>query len=81
MIVYSMLRRELARWGGLCQRYWMRLQSIVRTVTLAGGIQSVVADYPELVEAVLRRGAADGQVRKLVGENISQVAGIPFFAK
>ncbi|KAI1255729.1 hypothetical protein MGN70_002469 [Eutypa lata] len=43
--------------------------------------QSVVADYPELVEAVLRRGAADGQVRKLVGENISQGAGIPFFAK
>lgn len=53
----------------------------VRTVTLAGGIQSVVADYPELVEAVLTRGAADGQVRKLVGENISQGAGIPFFAK
>lgn len=44
----------------------------VRTVTLAGGIQSVVADYPELVEAVLRRGAADGQVRKLAGENISR---------
>ncbi|KAK7757286.1 hypothetical protein SLS62_000836 [Diatrype stigma] len=42
------------------------------TVTLAGGIESV-ADYPKLIEAVLRRGATDEQVRKLVGENILRV--------
>jgi membrane dipeptidase len=39
------------------------------TVTLANGLSSV-ADYPKLVEAVMRRGATDEQVRKLVGENI-----------
>lgn len=39
------------------------------TVTLANGISSV-ADYPKLVEAVMRRGATDAQARKLVGENI-----------
>lgn len=39
------------------------------TVTLANGISSV-ADYPKLIEAVLRRGATDAQVRKLLGENI-----------
>ncbi|EXJ96510.1 hypothetical protein A1O1_01636 [Capronia coronata CBS 617.96] len=39
------------------------------TVTLANGISSV-ADYPKLIEAVMRRGATDEQVRKLVGENI-----------
>ncbi|KAI0017011.1 dipeptidyl aminopeptidase [Xylariomycetidae sp. FL0641] len=42
------------------------------TVTLANGIESV-ADYPKLVEAVMRRGATDEQVRKLVGENILRV--------
>ena len=39
------------------------------TVTLANGIHSV-ADYPKLLEAVMRRGATDTQIRKLVGENI-----------
>lgn len=39
------------------------------TVTLANGIHSV-ADYPLLIEAVLKRGATDQQVRKLVGENL-----------
>lgn len=39
------------------------------TVTLANGIDSV-ADYPKLIEAVMRRGATDDQIRKLVGENI-----------
>ncbi|KAJ9481401.1 hypothetical protein VN97_g12078 [Penicillium thymicola] len=39
------------------------------TVTLANGIDSV-ADYPKLLEAVMRRGATDKQVRKLIGENI-----------
>ncbi|EXJ78932.1 hypothetical protein A1O3_08432 [Capronia epimyces CBS 606.96] len=42
------------------------------TVTLAHGISSV-ADYPKLIEAVMRRGASDEQVRKLVGENILRV--------
>ncbi|KAI1637560.1 dipeptidyl aminopeptidase [Biscogniauxia mediterranea] len=42
------------------------------TVTLANGIESV-ADYPKLIEAVMRRGATDEQVRKLVGENILRV--------
>ncbi|KAI1499747.1 dipeptidyl aminopeptidase [Biscogniauxia marginata] len=42
------------------------------TVTLASGIESV-ADYPKLVEAVMRRGATDEQVRKLVGDNILRV--------
>lgn len=39
------------------------------TMTLANGISSV-ADYPKVIEAVMRRGAADEQIRKLVGENI-----------
>lgn len=39
------------------------------TVTLANGIDSV-ADYPKLLEAVMRRGATDKQIRKLIGENI-----------
>jgi membrane dipeptidase len=39
------------------------------TVTLANGIHSV-ADYPKLIEAVMRRGATDRQIRKLIGENI-----------
>jgi membrane dipeptidase len=39
------------------------------TVTLAKGIHSV-ADYPKLIQAVMRRGATDEQIRKLVGENI-----------
>lgn len=39
------------------------------TVTLANGISSV-ADYPKIIEAVMRRGATDDQVRKLAGENI-----------
>ncbi|KAL1861100.1 hypothetical protein Plec18170_001615 [Paecilomyces lecythidis] len=42
------------------------------TVTLANGIHSV-ADYPALVEAVMRRGATDEQVKKLVGENVLRV--------
>lgn len=43
--------------------------NVFYSTALAGGIESV-ADYPKLVEAVLRRGATDDQVRKLVGENI-----------
>ncbi|KKY18161.1 putative dipeptidase 1 [Phaeomoniella chlamydospora] len=39
------------------------------TMTLANGINSV-ADYPKLIEAVMRRGATDEQIRKLAGENI-----------
>ncbi|KAH8881098.1 dipeptidyl aminopeptidase [Thozetella sp. PMI_491] len=39
------------------------------TTTLANGISSV-ADYPKLLEAVMKRGATDSQIRKLVGENI-----------
>lgn len=39
------------------------------TVTLANGINSV-ADYPLLIEAVMKRGATDSQIRKLIGENI-----------
>ncbi|KPM46538.1 putative dipeptidase [Neonectria ditissima] len=42
------------------------------TVTLANGIRSV-ADYPALIQAVMKRGATDGQVRKLVGENLLRV--------
>ncbi|KAI1329052.1 dipeptidyl aminopeptidase [Xylariaceae sp. FL0255] len=41
-------------------------------VELAKGVESV-ADYPRLVEAVMRRGATDEEVRKLVGENILRV--------
>ncbi|KAK4940306.1 hypothetical protein LTR10_019522 [Elasticomyces elasticus] len=41
-------------------------------VDLASGISSV-ADYPKLIEAVMRRGATDEQVRMLVGENILRV--------
>ncbi|KAJ6036303.1 hypothetical protein N7540_000582 [Penicillium herquei] len=39
------------------------------TMTLANGINSV-ADYPKLIEAVMRRGATDEQVKKLIGGNI-----------
>lgn len=39
------------------------------TTEIVNGINSV-ADYPKLIEAVMRRGATDEQVRKLVGENI-----------
>ncbi|KAF4125406.1 membrane dipeptidase [Geosmithia morbida] len=39
------------------------------TVTLAEGIDSV-ADYPKLVEAVMRRGATDEDVEKLLGGNL-----------
>lgn len=39
------------------------------TVTLANGIESV-ADYPLLIQAVMRRGATDDQIRKLAGENL-----------
>jgi hypothetical protein len=42
------------------------------TVTLAHGIDDVTA-YPSLIEAVLRRGATDAQVKKLLGENILRV--------
>lgn len=39
------------------------------TVTLANGITSV-ADYPMLIQAVMKRGATDAQIKKLVGENL-----------
>lgn len=39
------------------------------TVTLANGISSV-ADYPVLIQAVMKRGATDEQIRKLVGDNL-----------
>ena len=39
------------------------------TTAIANGIGSV-ADYPKLIQAVLKRGATDEQVRKLVGENV-----------
>jgi membrane dipeptidase len=39
------------------------------TVTLANGISSV-ADYPKLISAVMKRGATDEQVKKLVGANL-----------
>lgn len=39
------------------------------TVTLANGISSV-ADYPKLIEAVMKRGASDEQIKKLVSGNI-----------
>lgn len=42
------------------------------TVSLARGLNSV-ANYPSLIQAVLRRGATDEQVRKLVGENVLRV--------
>ncbi|KAI1259403.1 dipeptidyl aminopeptidase [Xylariaceae sp. FL1019] len=42
------------------------------TVTLANGIESV-ADYPKLIEAVMKRGATDEEIRKLVGDNILRV--------
>ncbi|PVH89414.1 hypothetical protein DL98DRAFT_543767 [Cadophora sp. DSE1049] len=42
------------------------------TVTLADGIDDVTA-YPRLIEAVMRRGASDEQIRGLVGENIMRV--------
>jgi hypothetical protein len=38
-------------------------------VTLVNGINDVTA-YPRLIESVIRRGATDVQVRKLLGENI-----------
>lgn len=36
---------------------------------VADGVNSVT-DYPALIQAVMRRGATDEQIRKLVGENI-----------
>lgn len=39
------------------------------TMTLANGIESV-ADYPKLIKAVMKRGATDEQVEKLLGKNI-----------
>lgn len=39
------------------------------TVTLANGISSV-ADYPLLLQAVMRRGATDDQIKKLAGGNL-----------
>ena len=48
------------------------------TVTLANGINSV-ADYPTLIEAVMRRGATDAQIRKLVGENLIRYVYYSFF--
>lgn len=42
------------------------------TLHTARGINSV-AEYPKLIEAVMMRGATDGEVRKLVGENILRV--------
>jgi membrane dipeptidase len=42
------------------------------TVTLATGFNDV-SDYPRFIEAVMRRGATDKQVRKLLGENMLRV--------
>ena len=42
------------------------------TDSIASGIDDV-SGYPKLIEAVLRRGATDEQVQKLVGENILRV--------
>lgn len=39
------------------------------TTAIAEGINSV-ADYPKLIQAVMRRGATDQQVKQLVGENV-----------
>lgn len=39
------------------------------TTDIADGVNSV-ADYPALIQAVMRRGATDEQIRKLVGENV-----------
>lgn len=39
------------------------------TVTLANGINDV-SDYPQLIEAVMRRGASDEDVKNLIGGNI-----------
>jgi membrane dipeptidase len=36
------------------------------------GLESV-AQYPQLIEAVMKRGATDEQVRKLLRENILRV--------
>ncbi|KAI3129358.1 transcriptional regulator family: Fungal Specific TF [Penicillium roqueforti] len=44
------------------------------TPAVASGIEDVSA-YPRLIEAVMRRGATDEQVRKLVGLNILRVWG------
>lgn len=41
-------------------------------MTLADGIDDVTA-YPRLIEAVMRRGATDEQIRGLVGQNIMRV--------
>lgn len=41
----------------------------VGLMDVADGVNSV-ADYPALIQAVMRRGATDEQIRKLVGENI-----------
>ena len=43
------------------------------TVTLANGINDV-SDYPKLIEAVMRRGATDEEVKKLMGGNILRYA-------
>lgn len=42
------------------------------TSNIVDGINDVSA-YPVLIEAMMRRGATDEQVRKLVGENILRV--------
>ncbi|KAK2008589.1 putative dipeptidase [Colletotrichum eremochloae] len=42
------------------------------TVTLANGISSV-ADYPKLIAAVMKRGATDEQIRKLISSNFLRV--------
>ncbi|GAB7353468.1 hypothetical protein MBLNU459_g3924t4 [Dothideomycetes sp. NU459] len=42
------------------------------TVTLANGINDV-SDYPKLIEAVMRRGATDEEIKKLMGSNILRV--------
>ncbi|KAK8038219.1 dipeptidase 1 [Apiospora phragmitis] len=42
------------------------------TVTLANGISSV-ADYPKLIAAVMKRGATDEQIKKLIGANLLRV--------
>lgn len=42
------------------------------TTNLVNGINDVTT-YPRLIESVMRRGATDAQVRKLLGENILRV--------
>lgn len=42
------------------------------TGSVANGLEDV-SSYPRLIEAVMRRGATDEQIKRLVGENILRV--------